>query len=136
MQAKDEGSRTPLVTGRAATALRIVCHSLHMALVVYGLLGWLVPSASWLFAHLLFIPGLAIVWLINKGVCPLNNIESWLTTGRWRNPDNAEEGGFIVRIVERYLSLYPSQRQMDFITYGLMALVWALSWVHLSALEA
>ncbi len=103
-----------------------------MALVFYALLGWLVPSKPWLIAHLIFIPTLVVVWLANKGVCPLNNIESWLTTGRWRNPDNAEEGSFIRTIVERYLKLNPTQAQMDRITYGLMALLWALSWVHLS----
>jgi hypothetical protein len=106
-----------------------------LALVFFGLLGWLVPSAPWLIAHLAFLPGLALVWVLNRGVCPLNNIESYLTTGRWRNADNAEEGSFIVTIVERYLKLKPTQQTMDRITYGLMALVWALSWLHLRLLS-
>jgi len=135
MAAKNEASRAPLLTGRSASALRVICHGLHMALVFYALLGWLVPSTPWLVAHLVYMPTLIAVWLLNKGVCPLNNIESWLTTGRWRNPANAEEGGFMVRVVERYLNLYPTQRQMDAVTYGLMALVWALSWLHLSYLQ-
>jgi hypothetical protein len=122
----------PLLTGEAANALRVFCHGLHMALVFYALLGWLVPSKAWLIAHIIFIPSLVVVWLSNKGVCPLNNIESWLTTGRWRNPDNGEEGSFIRTIVERYLKLNPTQALMDRITYGLMAFVWMLSWVHLA----
>lgn len=126
----------PLLTGGAADALRVVCHGLHMALVFYALLGWVVPSALWLMVHLVFIPALIVVWVMNKGVCPLNNIESWLTTRRWRNPDNAEEGSFIVAVVERYLNLHPTQRQMDFVTYALMAIVWVLSWLHLSTLQA
>jgi hypothetical protein len=126
--------RVPLVTGEAAGALRVFCHGLHMALVFYGLLGWIVPNASWLVAHLIFIPGLITVWVLNNGVCPLNNLESLLTSGRWRNPDNAEEGSFLVVIVERYLGLQPTQGLMDRITYGLMALVWALSWLHLGML--
>ncbi len=124
----------PLVTGEAAHALRIVCHGLHMALVFYGLFGWLVPSSPWLIAHLAFIPGLVVVWVVNRGTCPLNNIESLLTTGRWRNPSNAEEGSFIVTVVQRYLHLSPTQAQMDAVTYALMALVWVLSWLHLARL--
>jgi hypothetical protein len=126
--------RVPLVTGEAAGALRVFCHGLHMALVFYGLLGWIVPNASWLVTHLIFIPGLITVWVLNNGVCPLNNLESLLTSGRWRNPDNAEEGSFLLVIVERYLGLQPTQGLMDRITYGLMALVWALSWLHLGML--
>jgi hypothetical protein len=126
----------PLLSGAAADALRVFCHGLHMALVFYALLGWLVPSKPWLVVHMIFIPGLVAVWWANKGVCPLNNIESWLTTRRWRNPGNAEEGSFIVGVVERYLNLHPTQRQMDVITYALMALVWVLSWLHLGTLQA
>jgi hypothetical protein len=135
MPAKDEASRAPLLTGKSADAMRIFCHGLHIALVFYALLGWLVPSVPWLIAHLVYMPALVIVWVLNKGVCPLNNIESRLTTGRWRNADNAEEGSFLVTVVERYLNLHPTQRQMDLVTYALMALVWALSWVHLGALQ-
>ena len=124
----------PLITGAAATALRTSCHALHLALVIYGLLGWLIPSAPWLIAHLIFIPGLIAVWRANDGVCPLNNLESFLTTGLWRNPSNAEEGSFLRVIVERYLRLTPTREQMDEVTYGIMALVWMLSWFHLTLL--
>ncbi len=124
----------PLVTGEAAGGLRVFCHGLHMALVFYGLFGWLVPNASWLIAHLVFIPMLVIVWVANAGVCPLNNLETLLTSGRWRDPDNAEEGSFLVTIVERYLRMRPTQGLMDRVTYGLMAFVWMLSWLHLALL--
>jgi hypothetical protein len=124
----------PLVTGETAIALRIVCHGMHMALVFYALLGWLIPSAPWLIAHLAFIPALIAVWHTNKGTCPLNNIETWATTGQWRNPSNAEEGSFLVTIVERYLKVHPTQRLMNRVTYGLMALVWTLSLAHLRLL--
>ncbi len=120
-----------MVTGKAAEALRAVCHWLHIALVLYAMFGWVVPSAYWLIVHLVFMPGLVGVWLVNRGSCPLNNVESCLTTGRWRNAENAEEGSFLVAIVERYLGLHPTQRQMDLVTYALMALVWMASWVHL-----
>lgn len=121
----------PLVTGVAASALRTFCHALHMLLVVFGIFGWLIPNEPWLMAHLIFIPGLIAVWRANDGVCPLNNLETYLTTGTWRNPANAEEGAFLKTIVERYLKLTPSQAQMDQITYGVMGGAWLLSFAHL-----
>jgi hypothetical protein len=126
----------PLVTGAAAKALGVGYHALHVALVFFGLLGWLIPSAPWLITHLIFIPSLIVVWALNKGVWPLNNLESRLTTARWRNPANAEEGSFIVAIVARYLNLHPTQRTMDHITYALMALARGFSWLHLSGPRA
>ena len=114
--------------------MRIGCHALHMALVVFGLLGWLVPNTGWLIAHLVFLPGLATVWLVNDGVCPLNNLEAYLTSGSWRTGD-PEEGAFLRIAVQRYLRLYPSQAQMNAVTYVLMGLVWLLSSVHLALRE-
>ena len=125
----------PFVTGFAVSALRVFCHALHMALVLFGLLGWLIPSEPWLIAHLIFIPALIAVWRVNDGVCPLNNLESRLTTGAWRNPANAEEGAFLRVIVERYLKLHPTQEQMDQVTYGILGLVWLLAWLHLALLS-
>jgi len=125
----------PLVTGRAAAATRHALHAHHMLLVVYGLLGWLVPSAPWLVAHLVFIPGLLLVWRVNDNTCPLNNLESRLLTGDWRSPANAEEGGFLRAIVIRYLRLTPTIAQMDTITYAIMGVVWLLSWAHLALLS-
>ncbi|MBI1213039.1 MAG: hypothetical protein GC190_16370 [Alphaproteobacteria bacterium] len=106
-----------------------------MVLVFYGLLGWLVPSRPWLVAHLAFIPGLIAVWYVNRGVCPLNNLEARLLTGTWHDPSNVEEGGFLRAIVIRYLKVEPSQAQMDTITYAIMGFVWLLSWAHLALLN-
>lgn len=124
----------PLVTGAAASALRTFCHALHMALVFFGLFGWLIPSEPWLIAHLVFIPGLIAVWRMNDGVCPLNNLETCLTAGTWRNRANAEEGAFLKTIVERYLKLTPTQTLMDQITYAIMGAVWLFSLLHLFVL--
>jgi hypothetical protein len=128
--------RPPLLTGAAASGTRLFLHGLHMVLVFYGLLGWLIPSEPWLIAHLIFIPGLIAVWRLNDGVCPLNNLEARLLTGTWRNADNTEEGGFLRAIVIRYLKLEPTQAQMDTVTYGLMAFVWLLSGLHLALLSS
>ncbi len=124
----------PIVTGLAASILRTSCHALHLGLVLFGLLGWTAPYAGWLIAHLIFLPGLAAVWLFNDGVCPLNNLEAFLTTGAWRSA-NPEEGAFLRTIVERYLGLHPTQSQMNAVTYGVMALAWILSAAHLAVMS-
>ena len=56
-----ENSRPrPLITGRAASTLTSTCHYLHTALVIFVLVGWLVPVADVLLVHLAFVPMFAL----------------------------------------------------------------------------
>ena len=126
----------PILIGAAAKGTSLALHALHMALVIFGVFGWLMPSEPWLIVHLIFLPCLIAVWYVNNGVCPLNNLEARLLTGTWRDPANAEEGGFLRAIVVRYLKLEPTQAQMDAITYAIMMLAWLLSWGHLALIRA
>lgn len=126
-----ENSRPrPPVRGRAAAGLSAFCHYLHLALVGFVLGGWLVPVTEVLLAHLAFVPLLVVTWLLNGNSCPLNNLENRLTKGIWRDPENREEGSFLVVVVEKYLGLHPSQRLMDVITYMLMGAAWLLALGH------
>ena len=127
-----ESSRPePVITGPAAVALSRTCHTIHVALVVFVLAGWLFPVRQILVAHLMFVPALIVTWLLNRNTCPLNNLESRLLTGVWRNEENREEGSFLLVLVENYLRMHPTQRTMDAITYALMAFCWVLSICHL-----
>ena len=126
----DEQQRRALVSGTPAVALSHICHVLHLGLMFFILLGWVVPHSGTLVTHLVFVPLVIISWMFNANSCPLNNIETWLTKGTWRDPDHREQGSFLVVVVETYLGLHPTQRQMDMITYGLMALAWLLSLAH------
>ena len=136
MKERRDWTWRPLLTGRPATLTRHTCHALHMALVGYGLLGWLVPSMPWLRVHLVFLPVLPIVWRLNRNTCPLNNLETWLTSGRWRDDSNPEEGGFLRATVVRYFDVEVSERAMNAVTYSLMGLAWGLSWGHLAMLAS
>lgn len=120
-----------LVTGAAARALSVSCHYLHIGIMLFILLGWVVPVDGALMAHLALVPSLLLIWYFNGCSCPLNNVESYLLKGVWRDPDNREEGSFLVVLVEQYLGMQPSQRQMDMITYLIMAMAWLLSALHL-----
>jgi hypothetical protein len=119
------------VTGGAAQALSVSCHYLHMGIMLFILLGWMFPVDSLLMVHLALVPSLLVIWYVNGCSCPLNNIESYLLKGMWRDPDNREEGSFLVVVVERYLGIQPAQRQMDLLTYLIMALAWVFSALHL-----
>ena len=130
-----ESSRPePVITGPAAAILSRACHIIHVALVVFVLAGWLIPIRQVVITHLAFVPVLILTWLLNRNTCPLNNLESRLLTGVWRNEENREEGSFLLVLVESYLRLHPTQRTMDAITYALMAFCWLLSVGHLSLL--
>jgi len=102
-----------------------------MGVMLFILLGWVVPVDSVLMIHLALVPSLLLIWYVNGCSCPLNNIESFLLKGMWRDPDNREEGSFLVVVVEQYLGMQPTQRQMDLLTYLIMALAWVFSALHL-----
>lgn len=121
----------PWVSGGAARALHSACHGHHLALMFFALLGWAAPLSAVLWAHVAFIPTLLAIWRMNGDSCPLNNMESLLTTGRWRNESNTEEGAFVLTIVNNYLGLSPTPAQMNRVIYGVMALVWVLALAHL-----
>lgn len=130
-----ESSRPePVITGRTAVLFSRTCHVIHVALVAFVLTGWLIPLRDVLVAHLVFVPALILTWLLNRNTCPLNNLESRLLRGVWRNEENREEGSFLLVLVESYLHLHPTQRAMDAITYALMGFCWLLSVGHLSLL--
>ncbi len=127
-----ESSRPrPLVTGGTARALSWTCHKLHIVILLFIVLGWAVPVNAVLWAHIILVPLILWIWYLNSCSCPLNNIESYLLKGLWRDPDNREEGSFVVVVVEQYLGMKPTQKTMDIITYAIMCLAWVLSGVHL-----
>jgi hypothetical protein len=99
--------------------------------MLFIMLGWIVPFDATLLAHLILVPVILGIWYLNDCSCPLNNIESYLMKGLWRDPDNREEGSFVVVVVEQYLGMRPTQRAMDMITYGVMGFAWMLSGSHL-----
>lgn len=105
--------------------------ALHYAILAWGVLGWAIPSTPWLIAYLVAMPAIAAQWLINRNTCILNNVESWIVTGRWRDQDDADQGGFIAGLVRRATGWRPSPAMADRLSYGLLAVFWALGAAHL-----
>ena len=63
----------------------------HLLISAYVLLGWSIPSPAALLFYLLLLPAIAAQWHINRGCCVINNLESWLRSGRGRDPGNGRE---------------------------------------------
>lgn len=101
-------------------------------LVAYAALGWLFPSRTGLIVYLAYIPAMFLQWRFNQGSCVLNNIESLIRSGRWRNPSNREEGAFLKTLVEDVTGLSPTKAQMSLVIYCLISLFWFLGFGHLT----
>jgi hypothetical protein len=54
----------------------------HLCVCAYIVGGWLIPSTSALVFYLVFLPLVAMQWLVNRGSCVISNIETLLRTRR------------------------------------------------------
>ncbi len=119
-----------LVSQAGRDALGHIFFYHHLAVVAYIALGWLIPVQGALIFYLVLLPAVALQWQLNRDSCVLNNIESLIRTGRWRNADNKEEGAFLLEIARRYLGAGLSRRQMNIAIYVAMTLFWGLGLGH------
>ena len=109
-----------------------VCFYLHFAILLYIVGGWLLPWPPALVVYLVFIPGVWVQWLVNKDTCILNNAETWLRTGQWRNKAmNSEEGAWLLTLINSVTGLGFTARQIDYLNYSVLVLVWSLGVLHL-----
>jgi hypothetical protein len=108
------------------------CFTLHFAVMIYIVAGWLVPWRPALVFYLLFIPAITLQWLVNKDSCILNNVEGFMRTGRWRNKDiNPEEGAWLLTLANNVTGLEITSFQINVLTYSVLALVWLLALARL-----
>jgi hypothetical protein len=107
------------------------CFYLHFAIMIYIVAGWAVPVHATLYFYLAFLPAVAAHWQINKNSCVLNNIESFLRHGTWRSQHNPEEGAWLMTLIRNVTGILLKAWQVDLITYGVMAMLWAAGFSHL-----
>jgi hypothetical protein len=108
----------------------------HLLVGAYLLFGWAVPFAMALAFYLVLLPIVAVQWLINKGSCVLNNIETWLRHGRWRDPRNQEEAGWLSMLAHWLFRWRPSRPTLDALSYASVAALWLLAFAHLTLLPS
>jgi hypothetical protein len=104
----------------------------HIAVSLYILFGWLSYPGTGLYFYVILLPAIAAQWHFNQGCCVINNFETWLRTGRWRDPCNREEGAFLMMICEWWWGVRPHPRILDRLSYGVVGVLWTLAMVHLS----
>ncbi len=107
-----------------------LCNFLHLALMVYIVLGWLVPVSAALVFYLAFLPAVIVQWWFNRNACVLNNLEALIRTGRWRDPTNREEGAWLLTLARNTLGIPVTAAQVDAFTYAVLVLLWVLALLH------
>ena len=124
-------SALPSHAAEARDLLGNFCFYLHFAVMIYILIGWGVPLHAALIFYLGFLPAVAIQWQFNKNSCVLNNLESLLRTGQWRDPHNKEEGAWLLTLATNVFGYPFKPWHIDAFTYGLLLVLWAAGLSHL-----
>lgn len=120
-------SSSEVESGILLKALILFLKVFHWVLVGFALLGWMATSEPWLLAYLIYVPLMVIQWSFNENSCIVNNFETWLLTGRWRNEYNPEEGAFVRTTLVRALGWAPSAKAFDIFVRILMLITWGLA---------
>jgi hypothetical protein len=105
-----------------------LCFAVHLAALLFIVLGWASPARDGLLAYLVFLPLMVLHWKFNRDTCILNNLENWLRHRRWRAPEaNAEEGAWLKTLIRDTTGIALSPGQMNLVIYGTMTLLWTLA---------
>jgi hypothetical protein len=96
--------------------------------------GWALPSRDGLGLYLVLLPAMALQWRLNRGSCVLNNLESRLRSGKWRDPANREEGAFLLMVSDWLFRTRPSALSLDRLSYAAVLVLWLLGAAHLAVL--
>ena len=101
---------------------------LHIACIVFLIFGWLLPKA-FLIPHMVFIPLVILQWRFNSNQCVLTQLQQKLE-GKTLNRE--EEGQFVKELFKK-LNFEPSDRQLNFIIYGLFIISFVISSFRLAS---
>jgi hypothetical protein len=115
--------------------LGLSCFAFHMGLGAFVMVGWLLSSAEVLMIYMVLLPIMAMQWVINRGSCIINNIETWLRTGSWRDPRNGEDGRFLIVLCDWLFGTQPDRVSVDRFSYAVVAFLWFLALGHYSWLS-
>jgi hypothetical protein len=127
----DQPSVTAGPQKKKRDALGNLCFYFHLLMMLYIVTGWLDPLRGGLIFYLVFIPSVIAQWRLNNNTCVLNNTESLIRTGKWRNPKNREEGAWLHTLIVDKTGVPITKFQLDVIMYSVMAAFWGLALLHL-----
>jgi hypothetical protein len=110
-----------------------LCFLLHLVILAFIVLGWILPWRGALVFYLVFLPLVILHWKLNDNACALNNLENWLRYRRWRAPDrNPEEGAWLRTLIRNLTGVSLTRARMDVVIYAVMALCWGSAWWRLT----
>ena len=127
MSSIDFDDRRQCQTGPRMDGLGLSFLITHLAIGAYILFGWFVSPEPALSLYLLLLPALAAQWYVNRGSCVMNNFESWLRSGRWRDPSNPEEGGWLLMLCQWLFRARPHPVVLDRVCYAAVLVLWLLA---------
>ena len=110
--------------------LRIALFGVHLALIGYVSLGWLIPSRTALYFYALLLPMIAMQWLLNGGASIVNNIENLARSGQWSDARNHFEGAFFKTFLDA-IGIPASQAQITTVLCFLMLIFWIAAICHM-----
>ena len=112
-------------------ALGHLCFALHLVVMVFIVFGWALPNTGLLVFYLVFLPAVVVQWQFNRNSCVLNNAESLLRNGRWRDAGNAEEGAWLLALIRSVLGLELKPAYLDAFVHTMLVIFWLLALAHL-----
>jgi hypothetical protein len=98
--------------------------SVHLAIVAYVGVGWLGSTRIGLLIYLLLIPAIVLQWLLNAGTSILENVESLIRTGRWRDPRNSFEGHLFQESLRATVGIMVSNTLINVLASTAMLMFW------------
>ena len=104
-------------------SLRVALFILHLAILGYVTLGWLIPSRVALFLYTLLLPLIVIQWLLNGGAFIVNNIENLVRFGQWSDSCNELEGA-VFKTFRHAAGIRASQAQITTVLCFVMLILW------------
>jgi hypothetical protein len=102
----------------------------HIAIIVYVALGWMVESRPFLFVYLLVLPMIGLQWLANGGVSIIDNLENLLRSGLWRDSRNAAQGAFL-RTALAHVGVRLGATQINVLVAAAMLAAWAAAFLRM-----
>jgi hypothetical protein len=107
----------------AVDGLRALFFTIHLAIIAYVCLGWLIPSRVALYCYALLLPIIAIQWVLNGGASIVNNIENLVRFRRWSDSRNELEGAFFQTFL-RAAGIRAGQAQITTVLCFVMLIFW------------
>ena len=111
----------------------VVLRLLHLFVMLFMVLGWMLPGADFLKIHVATVPLVILQWRFNGGTCLLTNIENIIADKRREKSE--QQGEFIKAVLSQCMKDLPSDSQLKigiytvlFVSAGASALRLLMGW--------